>query len=56
MLDTKQRRIVSPQKVDLGFPDNSDLTAPIALPTRMPALKGEARRYSAVRRSIPIST
>lgn len=36
MLDTKQRRIVSPQKVDLGFPDNSDLTAPIALPTRMP--------------------
>ena len=42
MLDTKQRRIVSPQKVDLGFPDNSDLTAPIALPTRMPALKGEA--------------
>ena len=42
MLDTKQRRIVSPQKVDLGFPDNSDLPAPIALPTRLPALKGEA--------------
>ena len=41
MLDTKQRRIVSPQKVDLGFPDNSDLPAPVALPTRLPALRGE---------------
>ena len=41
MLDTKQRRIVSPQKVDLGFLDNSDLPAPVALPTRLPALRGE---------------
>ena len=41
MLATKQRRIVSPQKVDLGFPDNSDLPAPVALPTRLPALRGE---------------
>ena len=44
MLDTRQRRIVSPQSVDLGFPDNSDLPAPIDLPTRLPALKSDAPR------------
>lgn len=36
MLDTAQRRIVSPKKTDLGFPDNSDLTAPVDLPMRVP--------------------
>lgn len=41
MLDTKQRRIVSPMKCDLGFPDNSDLPAPVDLPNRMPALRGD---------------
>lgn len=41
MLDTKQRRIVSPAKIDLGFPDNSDLPAPIDLPNRLPALRGD---------------
>ena len=56
MLDTRQRRIVSPQSVDLGFPDNSDLPAPIDLPTRLPALKSDAPAYSAARPCTPIST
>lgn len=42
MLDANERRIVSPAKVDLGFPDNSDIPAPIELPTRLPAQRGEA--------------
>lgn len=41
MLDINQRRIVSPQKVQLDFPDNSDLPAPIDLPMRLPALVGD---------------
>ena len=44
MLDARQRRIVSPQKVGLDFPDNSDLPAPIDLPMRLPVLRGEAAR------------
>ena len=38
LLDTQHRRIVSPKTVRLSFPDNSDLPAPIELPTRMPML------------------
>jgi len=37
MLDTVNRKIVSPRTVDLGFPDNSDIPAPIDLPVRLPA-------------------
>ena len=36
LLDTQNRRIVSPVKLDLGFPDNSDIPDPIALPSRLP--------------------
>lgn len=37
MLDTVNRKIVSPKNVDLGFPDNSDLPDPVSLPMRPPA-------------------
>lgn len=46
MLDVQERRIVSPQKIDLGFPDNSDLPAPIALPTRLPSLGDAQKSFS----------
>ena len=36
LLDTENRRVVSPSKVALAFPDNSDIPAPIELPTRLP--------------------
>lgn len=42
MLDARQRRIVRPQTADLHFPDNSDLPAPVDLPMRLPALRGDA--------------
>lgn len=38
MLDTQTRTIVSPLKMDLGFPDTSDLPAPVSLPNRLPTL------------------
>ncbi len=38
MLDTQKRKIVSPLTAALPFPDTSDITAPIDLPTRMPQL------------------
>lgn len=46
MLDMEKRTIVSPLKVELGFPDNSDLTPPIALPTRLPVLSSDARHIT----------
>lgn len=44
ILDTAGRKIVSPLSVDLGFPDNSDIPAPVDLPMRAPAAvkNGEA--------------
>ena len=45
ILDMDKRTIVSPLKADLHFPDNSDLTPPIALPARMPVL-GENPTHS----------
>jgi len=36
ILDTENRRIVSPLKADLAFPDNSDIPEPISLPNRIP--------------------
>ena len=45
MLDAKARRIVSPTQVDLGFPDTSDLPAPIDLPVRLPALRDATRTF-----------
>ena len=36
LLDTVNRRIVSPTKVLLGFPDNSDIPEPVSLPSRLP--------------------
>ena len=44
MLDTVNRKIVSPKAVDLGFPDNSDIPDPVSLPMRPPAMSagGEA--------------
>jgi len=36
LLDTVNRRIVSPAKIDLGFPDNSDIPDPVSLPNRLP--------------------
>jgi len=38
ILDMEKRTIVSPLKIELNFPDNSDLTPPISLPTRMPVM------------------
>ena len=40
ILDTVNRKIVSPASIALGFPDNSDIPAPIELPTRAPASVG----------------
>lgn len=38
MLDVDHRKIVSPLAAALPFPDNSDIPAPIDLPTRLPHL------------------
>jgi len=38
MLDTNERKIVSPKTAALPFPDTSDIPAPIELPNRMPQL------------------
>ena len=46
LLDMEKRTIVSPLKAELVFPDNSDLTPPIALPTRMPVLGEDARHIT----------
>jgi len=43
MLDTVGRKIVSPKTVDLGFPDNSDIPDPVALPMRPPVMAGLSR-------------
>lgn len=43
MLDYERRSIVSPLKVDLQFPDTRDLPAPVALPSRLPALPADMR-------------
>lgn len=45
LLDTQNRRIVSPVKIDLGFPDNSDIPDPVSLPNRLPRA-GEAAALS----------
>lgn len=42
MLDMEKRTIVSPLKVELNFPDNSDIPSPISLPSRMPVLSADA--------------
>lgn len=39
ILDARSRSIVSPMKLDLGFPDTSDLPAPITLPHRLPSMQ-----------------
>lgn len=41
LLDVANRKVVSPLSFDLPFPDTSDLTPPLDLPTRIPAA-GEA--------------
>ena len=46
MLDTVNRKIVSPLTADLGFPDTSDIPAPIDLPVRLPALRPENAQTS----------
>lgn len=35
LLDTKNRRIVSPLRAELSFPDNSDIPDPVSLPNRL---------------------
>ena len=42
ILDTRERKIISPLKVDLGFPDNSDIPEPISPNIRLPMLEGDA--------------
>lgn len=42
VLNTEKRTIVSPLKANLPFPDNSDIPAPIALPSRLPVLRDGA--------------
>lgn len=46
MLDVNDRKIVSPNTVDLHFPDTSDILAPIDLPMRMPHLGQTTDRLS----------
>lgn len=46
MLDVHTRRIVSPNAVELNFPDTSDIPAPIDLPTRMPRPGEDALRLT----------
>lgn len=36
ILDTAERKIVSPLTIELGLPDNSDIPAPVDLPMRAP--------------------
>ena len=36
ILDSENRKIVSPLKADLCFPDNSDIVPPVSLPSRVP--------------------
>ncbi|MGN0995746.1 MAG: acyl-[acyl-carrier-protein] thioesterase [Candidatus Ventricola sp.] len=43
ILDARSRSIVSPAKLDLGFPDTSDLAAPIELPHRLPSMQLSAQ-------------
>lgn len=43
ILDMEKRTIVSPLKAGLSFPDNSDLTPSVALPTRMPVMRDDAQ-------------
>lgn len=46
MLDTVNRKIVSPLTVNLGFPDTSDIPAPIDLPVRLPAMHMDGAEVS----------
>lgn len=39
LLDSQNRRVVSPAKAGLSFPDNSDLPAPVELPHRLPVMR-----------------
>ena len=45
MLDVNDRKIVSPNTVDLHFPDTSDIPSPIDLPTRLPHLGETTERF-----------
>lgn len=45
-LDTKERRVVSPMKIDLGFPDNSDLPIPTSVNPKLPALGEDAAHFT----------
>ncbi len=46
LLDVNDHKIVSPAKIDLGFPDTSDIPSPIALPNRLPAIGGAGQTFS----------
>lgn len=46
LLDTKERKVVSPLKTDLGFPDNSDIPAPTAVNPKLPALGENAVHFT----------
>ena len=48
ILDMEKRTIVSPMKANLDFPDNSDLTPPITLPTRMPVMLDGAQHIQRI--------
>ena len=43
MLDTVNRKIVTPASVELNLPDNSDIPAPVELPMRAPATAKEGQ-------------
>lgn len=45
ILDVNQRKIVSPKASQLPFPDNSDVPAPIDLPTRLPQMGPETQSF-----------
>lgn len=46
LLDTRNRRIASPAKMQLDFPDNSDIPEPVGLPLRLPTLCKDAETFS----------
>ncbi|MDO4741221.1 MAG: thioesterase [Eubacteriales bacterium] len=46
VLDTANRRIVSPTSLDLGLPDNGDIPEPVSLPNRLPAGVSGAQSFA----------
>ena len=48
LLDLETRKMAPPDKIIHLIPDNSDLTAPMGLPSAAPELEGEERQFTRV--------